>query len=332
MRRSGKAVRLTVALFFVLTPLVGLAGCGTSSGSPGRASTPATLTTAASHPGTSATSTPDMTPTGGEESTSGGFPSDATSGGFPTDATSEEPSTEITSSSDPWASGEAAEAALRAGRIEWKAPTDGTVGTTVLVDAMVTVNSAAPMESSGPGETVGGATVMVGPQMRAQLTGNDFTISAASPSATQQLTADNVAEWSWQVTPRQAGDLLLTLTVVPTVNGVDFPGRSSSYRLAVRVAGGRSWPAAVAGWLGNNVVNVVATLVGIAGVVISYLAYQHNRHEKELARAAPQPPSTNPAGMHPPVPETDPGTKGVAASQVRAGRKAGRPKRSPPSR
>ena len=132
--------------------------------------------------------------------------------------------------------------------------------------------------------------------MRAQLTGNDFTVSALSPSDIQQLTSENVAEWSWQVTPRVAGDLVLTLTVVPTVDGVDLPGRTSNYRLAVRVGAGRPWPAEVGTWIGNNLVSLVATLAAVVGVVFSYLAYRHNRRERATppTKPRPRPPLTPP--------------------------------------
>jgi hypothetical protein len=110
---------------------------------------------------------------------------------------------------------------LREGKIAVEAPTTMTVQTVTTVTVTVADNSPpSDFPSSGPTVTV--APALVGSDVKADLTGEGFTITrVGGDDGSRTLANGRSAKWQWQVTPQISGKRQLFVSLYVRVDGED---------------------------------------------------------------------------------------------------------------
>lgn len=167
----------------------------------------------------------------------------------------------------------------KSGQLAFSIPTRGTVGEPFHVDAQLTVDGLIHLETTAPQSEVTEHAVPVGPEMQAELKGDDFKITADSPAA-QNLTPATVAEWEWDVTPMNAGKDTLDVslwTVSADGVGIDTLAYSKNIDVAVQ-------PHRFGRWLSANWAAVAGTAIGVAGLVSGIVVPLTQRSKKRGTR------------------------------------------------
>lgn len=125
---------------------------------------------------------------------------------------------------------------LRAGTIAYRAPEPMRVGESQRVAVRVTDGSAPPDTSALPG--TGPPTVdpaLVGPDVKAVLTGTDFDIEPVGDNDRRVLVTGGHAEWAWDVRPRRSGHLRLEVTLYVLLSDGSTPIEVRTYDRSVEV-------------------------------------------------------------------------------------------------
>jgi hypothetical protein len=116
--------------------------------------------------------------------------------------------------------------------------------------------------------------------MKAELSSNDFTITAITPAA-QMLRAEGYRSWLWDLQPKESGDLSLWLTVSVLYGGEMLDNKVFERKIRVQVNQAYS----VKSFVGRNWDKLLAASgLTVAGIVGGLFALIRRRTRDETTR------------------------------------------------
>ena len=172
------------------------------------------------------------------------------------------------------------------GRIVFNPPDHMIVGKPELVEALITPSDLDQGVSRMMGSLKGRGTPQVKPllvssRMRVNLVGQDFTIRRISSSDEQWVDESEPTPWSWDVEPKRAGNLILTIKVtrVMLVSGDGLVSRDLPSLTQPVVVKADYWYSTV-NWIGANTTLIIPAAVSLTISLLVPWVREHLRKRR----------------------------------------------------